>query len=560
MNAFKSLSKIEMPKTQPLGMIRNNAGGLSFKVAPWDQLNRFLVLGTTGGTFYVGESDLATVNLSALEHCIDEDPQRAVDTICRVTKEGRAASKDPALFALAVAMARMTSEAVPGHPEKVVQVSSVASKLALARAFEVASTFTDFSHLLSFLRKAGRGFGSGLRRGLSRFYTDRPVGWLEYQLVKYWQRDGFSQQDAFRISHPASFMKQVEAARRLLWDYAAKKVVPNTDVLRAHGLNRLAAYGELQREGMTVTEAIQLVRENKLPIEAVPTHLRTSEMYETILFSEGNGMQWLVRNLANLAENGVLTSERPDVVKFVWNKFTDEDELKRWRMHPLMLLKALLMYKSGRSERQLPNGEFKVKEWPVVQRIVQGLDAAFRLSFRYAPASGKRLLLAVDVSGSMHGSGLSAFPSLELHSAAAIMALVVANVEPECTLVGFHGPRSTYNIPIDTGMTIEQVVREMRRQRGGSTALSDPVRWARENRKVVDGIVTFTDYETWADYRSPVEELNLYASAMGFRPKIVNVAMTANGVTGFGGDDPDLLECVGFDTNVPEAVSLFMTN
>jgi 60 kDa SS-A/Ro ribonucleoprotein len=45
-------------------MAANNAGGYSFQLDRWARLDRFLVLGTDGGTFYVGERDLTVDNLA----------------------------------------------------------------------------------------------------------------------------------------------------------------------------------------------------------------------------------------------------------------------------------------------------------------------------------------------------------------------------------------------------------------------------------------------------------------------------------------------------------------
>ena len=36
----------------------NNAGGVTFKLDDWERLNRFLILGSEGGTYYVGERKL----------------------------------------------------------------------------------------------------------------------------------------------------------------------------------------------------------------------------------------------------------------------------------------------------------------------------------------------------------------------------------------------------------------------------------------------------------------------------------------------------------------------
>src|SRR3954451_20083681 len=41
---------------------RNSAGGYPFTLEPMAQLRRFLVLGTTGGSYYTGEQELTRAN------------------------------------------------------------------------------------------------------------------------------------------------------------------------------------------------------------------------------------------------------------------------------------------------------------------------------------------------------------------------------------------------------------------------------------------------------------------------------------------------------------------
>ena len=47
-------------------MARNNAGGVSFKLDKWGQFNRFIVMGSEGGQFYVGEKKLT---LGVMQAC-----------------------------------------------------------------------------------------------------------------------------------------------------------------------------------------------------------------------------------------------------------------------------------------------------------------------------------------------------------------------------------------------------------------------------------------------------------------------------------------------------------
>ena len=68
--------------------------------------------------------------------------------------------------------------------------------------------------------------------------------------------------------------------------------------------------------------------------------------------------------------------------------------MRKARVHPIALLSALRTYAAGRGVR----GKHT---WTPVGQIVDALDAAFYTAFENVEPTGKRLLLALDVSGSM---------------------------------------------------------------------------------------------------------------------------------------------------------------
>src|SRR5690606_24544791 len=82
---------------------RNHAGGFSFVLDDWQRLDRFLILGSEGGTYYVSERTLSIDNARCVERCLAEDGARVVRRIVEVSDSGRAPKNDPAVFALALA-------------------------------------------------------------------------------------------------------------------------------------------------------------------------------------------------------------------------------------------------------------------------------------------------------------------------------------------------------------------------------------------------------------------------------------------------------------------------
>jgi len=538
-------------------MSRNAAGGFSYKVSDWDQLDRFLILGLTDGTYYLDKNAVIDVNVDAINRCIDEDANRVIDRVLEITRENRAMSKDPSLYVLSIVASRKerVAQARKVGPAVLVEQSSEAALRALDVVPQVANTFTDLSHFLAYLRNPKqRGMGNGVMRRLARWYNDMPVGRLALQLVKYQNRDGFSQRDAYDLLHPARWSKP-DAVRRALFDFIVDGRLPSEDVADQKALRHLHGFAQLRGEGASAADAARLIKDSGLPIEAVPNELKNAEVYEAVLQGVlagegGNTLTWLVRNLGNLSKNGLLSYSRPDIVNAVCAKLKDEDALKAARIHPVLILKALLTYKQGRG--QLGSGT-----WEVVPRVVDALDEAFYKSFRYVEASNKRIMLGIDVSGSMWGQQVKDFGGLTAHQAAAVMALVVAHAEPNWSAVKFDTKATPINI--SPRMRMDDVVKHVATKQGGGTDLASTIAYARANRIPVDAFVLFTDNETWAGNNHTHEELALYRAEMKIPAKVVCVSLTPNSASVAPPGDDGFLQVVGFDANVPKLVQQFLT-
>jgi len=395
--------------------------------------------------------------------------------------------------------------------------------------------------------------GNGVMRRLARWYNQMPVGKLATQVVKYQARDGVSQRDAYDLLHPARW-EQPDPVRRAVFDFIVDGRMPSSELANAPALRPLVGFGQLRGEGATAADAARLIADSGLPIEAVPNELQTAEVYEAVLAGvlagkSGNTLTWLVRNLGNLSKRGLLSFSRPDIVASVCTMLKDEDAIKSARVHPVSILKALLVYKQGRSERG--NGA-----WDVVPQVVDALDAAFYQSFRYLTPSNKRIMLGIDVSGSMWGASVKDFGNLSAHQAAALMALVVANAEPNWCAVKFD--TKAQPVDISPRMRLDDVVAHVATHRGGGTDLASPIAYARKHRIRVDAFVLFSDYETWAGHNHAHEELALYRAEMGVQAKVVCVATCPNSSSVAPPGDPSFLQVVGFDANVPKLIQEFL--
>lgn len=398
----------------------------------------------------------------------------------------------------------------------------------------MARTGTHLFQFAGFI-KGSRGWGRALRRAIATWYTTQPVEKLAYQLVKYRQRGGWSHRDLLRLAHPET----AEPARAALLDWVCR----GTDGAALPALVRAA--DELARaENGTVAAA--LIRAANLPREAVPTALLNDPaVWEALL--ERMPIAALVRSLAKLTAVGVL-KPLGDNVPVVLSALGDAERIAKARLHPLAILLALRTYVQGHGER----GGL---QWEPVQVVVDGLNAAFYTAFKTVEPTGKRLLLALDVSGSM-SMGRVAGSSLTPREASAAMALMTAATEANTQIVGFAN--ELVPLPLSPSMRLDDAVHAVSGLPFGGTDCAQPMLYALERGLKVDAFVVYTDCETWAGSIHPVQALRQYRAQTGIAAKLVVVGMVSNGFSIADPDDAGMLDVVGFDTATPAVIADFI--
>jgi 60 kDa SS-A/Ro ribonucleoprotein len=220
------------------------------------------------------------------------------------------------------------------------------------------------------------------------------------------------------------------------------------------------------------------------------------------------------------------------------------------------VLVAQRTYASGRSAR----GE---ASWEPSWKIADALDAAFYAAFGAVEPSGKRTLLAVDVSGSMTQS-ISGLP-ISAREASAALALVQLATEPSATAVGFtsrYGARSWREsalapLRISPRQRLDDALRVVDAMPYGGTDCALPMVYATEQQLSVDTFVVYTDNETWAGAVHPHQALAEYRRRSGIDAKLVVVGMTATEFSIADPTDPGMLDVVGFDASVPTLITEF---
>ena len=536
------------PQAAPIpgtSQVRNDNAGYVWAVDDWARLDRFLVLGSEGGTFYVTEQALTRDNAQAVLRCIAADGARAVARIVAVSEAGRAPKNDPALFALALA-AKLGDEP-----------TRRAAHAALPR---VARIGTHLFHFAEYVKALG-GWGRGTMRAFARWYNDMEAGRLALQAVKYQQRDGWSHRDILRKAHPVAASAQHQAIYAWMvkgWD--AVDAVPHPDRVLA----TIWAFERAKRltSRADVRALAALVCEYGLPHECVPTEMKQHpEIWEALLPQLGTTA--LLRNLGKMTEVGLLApmSEAEAVVAA---RLTDAGALRAARVHPLALLVALKTYAQGHGER----GKLR---WTPRPRIVDALDRAFYLAFETLAPTGARTLLALDVSGSMCGPPIAGMPGITPRIGSAAMALVTAAVEPRHEIVAFTNGsyRSAHSaagygsgispLAISARMRLDDVLAAVNAVPFGGTDCALPMLWAAEHKVAVDIFCVYTDSETWAGDIHPSQALRAYRQKTGIAAKLVVIGMTSNGFSIADPNDAGMLDVVGFDAATPSIITDFAT-
>lgn len=511
-------------------MVSNNAGGFVFQIDKWKQLERFLILGSEKGTYYVSEHKLTVENAQCVLECIKEDPKRTVSRIVDISDAGRAPKNSPAIFALAIAASQKESAAY-----------------ALGALSSVCRIPT---HLFEFLECVQnlRGWGRSLRRAVGNWYLGMPPKTLAKMLTKYQQRNGWSNRDALRLSHPKTMLPQIA--------WAVGKMKSSMTAEQLQDMEPIFAFEEAQK-AESPKQVCELILKHGLPRECIPTKfLNDPEVWKALLVDMP--MTAMVRNLATMTRNGAIAPLSPEV-DAVCQKLEDANEIRKSRIHPIAVLLAAKTYASGRGDRSQ-------NTWTPIPRIVDALDKAFYLAFENVEPTGKRFLLALDVSGSMEGSRVAG-TNLTAREAAGALAMMIARTERSHHIVGFScvGSQSArweeenklVPVPISSGMRLKDACDVMAAIPMGGTDCALPMIYATENKLNVDVFVVVTDNETWHGKIHPCQALQEYRRKTGIPAKLCVLATSASSFSIADPSDAGSLDCCGFDASVPAVIADF---
>lgn len=564
MDYAKHVSTKVTPQSEPIpgtSQVENSAGGYTWAVDDWTRLDRFLVLGAEGGSYYASEHKLVRENASAVERLLKVDGPRVVARIAEISEAGRAPKNDPAIFALALAL--KTGDAT----------TKAAAKTAVPKVCRIG---THIFQLAEAVKSLG-GWGRGTKGAFARWYTSQSLEQLAMNLAKYQGRAGWTHRDLLRKAHvkPSS----PEMNRLLRWAAGKPNEEPVGGIITAFEMAKnlmppvtliATTTGEKLKLGADSVRAMsKLITETGLPRECVPTEfLNAPEVWDALLHAGKHGMPMtaMIRNLGKMSAVGLL-KPLSAAAQYVAKKLTDREALEAARVHPVQLLMALSTYRQG-------HGEKGKLSWQPAAEVCTALDDAFYAAFDFVEPTGKRYMLALDISGSM-GSGHVAGTSLTPREASAAMAMVTARTEKRCEVVGFTAAEAAYGLggglygqrTQTTGLTqllginarasLPDAVRSISNLPMGNTDCALPMVMAKKHKLEVDCFVVMTDSESWAGPIHAAQALRDYRQSSGINAKCIVVAMVANSFSVADPNDAGMMDIVGFDTNAPVVMADF---
>jgi hypothetical protein len=258
-------ARIRIPQTIGLpGQIANNAGGYSFPLPLEQEWMRYLIIGSKSdnGSFYQCGGAIATTISKCIMAAVSSPATCAhlIRDIVDVSVNARAPKQEMTMMSLAAAIVFPPDNACKAQ--------------ALAAINQVCRIPTHLFMLVQYIRDLsqdkktpGKGFGKGVRRALTEYYTSRNGLELAILVTKYKNREGWTHEDLISLLHinPAE-MK--DDGGRLVLEWIMKKDKPERKVTAnpAKGIVATTLPAKMER-----TEFLK--RLAAIPTPALPQHI-----------------------------------------------------------------------------------------------------------------------------------------------------------------------------------------------------------------------------------------------------------------------------------------------
>ena len=221
-------ARVKIPQTIGLpGQIANNAGGYSFALPLEQEWMRYLIIGSKSdnGSFYQCGGAIATTISKCIMSAILSPTtcEHLIRDIVDVSVNARAPKQEMTMMSLAAAIVFPPDNKCKAQAlDAIGQVCRIPTHL-----FMLVQYIRDLSQDKA---KPGKGFGKGVRRALTEYYTSRGGLELAVLVTKYKNREGWTHEDLISLLHinPAQ-MK--DDGGRLVLEWIMKKDKPERTIM-----------------------------------------------------------------------------------------------------------------------------------------------------------------------------------------------------------------------------------------------------------------------------------------------------------------------------------------
>jgi len=442
-------------------LIQNEAGGQAYALPAKHALAQLVATGTLSQTFYVD----ATAQLEQVKAlCADLDATFIAKAA--IYARQTAYMKDMPVLLLAILSGR--------------EDGAAALKAAFPKAIDNGKQLRNFVQIL---RSGAVG-----RRSLGSLPKKLVADWLTYASDKQLIAASIGQEptlaDVIRLTHPKPVTREQEA-------------------FFAYVIGRTF---EVSLLPVALRELIAFRADSTLPIPDVPLQLLMGlglNREQWAMVARRGSWQMVRMNLNTFARYGVF--ELPEMVEVVAAKLTDREAIHRSRAFPYQLLMTWASLDEA-----------------VPEAIKKALEQAMEVALSHVPVLRGRVVVAVDVSGSMAspvtGYRQGATSKLRCVDAAALFAAALKRVNPRVRIMPFdtrlhEEAISWLPVPFLDYLAVKgwqnppvfELATFLAAKGGGGTDCTLPLAKLNREKAWVDTLIYFSDNESWVGAARPSE-------------------------------------------------------
>ena len=224
-------ARIRIPQTIGLpGQIANNAGGYSFSLPLEQEWMRYLIIGSKAdnGSFYQCGGAIATTISRCIMAAVSSPAtcEHLIRDIVDVSVNARAPKQEMTMMSLAAAIVFPPDNACKAQALGAIeQVCRIPTHL-----FMMVQYIRDLSQDK---KNPGKGFGKGVRRALTEYYTSRGGLELAILVTKYKNREGWTHEDLISLLH-INPTQMKDDGGRLVLEWIMKKDKPERRIAANH--------------------------------------------------------------------------------------------------------------------------------------------------------------------------------------------------------------------------------------------------------------------------------------------------------------------------------------